>query len=145
MYVWNTHLPVAPSLPWGLLYQKLGHLLLSGTSNQTSCPQSSSDGMWASPYCTQSLFSWYNSAQSENHVSTVWSNVQVKVYVKLQLHQTMLCVIHHTSYSTVWRWLWIVNTEGLLTHHKGKYQASGMVKAADNTKSHYTVTAVQAN
>jgi len=66
-----THRPVVPPLPCGLLYQKLGHPLLSGRSNQTSCPQSSSDGMWASPYCTQSLFLWYNSAQSENHISIV--------------------------------------------------------------------------
>jgi hypothetical protein len=152
-----THHPVVPPLPCGLLYQKLGHPLLSGTSNQTSCPQSSSDGMWASLYCTQSLFLWYNSAQSENHVKIAWANVQHKVHANHWMFKTnykfthqccVLYAMHHTPQHR--------SDYGLLTM-KGylliimenvrnqQYQASGIVRAEEKTKSHYTVTAVHTN
>jgi hypothetical protein len=101
--------------------------------------------MWASPYCTQSLFLWYNSAQSENYVSIVWSNVQVQVHIKLWMVETnynftqqcpILYTMHHTpqhgdDYEQVTRKHYSLT----IMENVRNWQVSGMEGAVDKTKS----------
>jgi hypothetical protein len=106
--------------------------------------------MWASPYCTQSLFLWFNSAQSENHISIVWSSVQLKVHVNHWMFKTKYkfiqqCCVLYTMRHTPQRDYGLLTLKGysliiMENVRNQQHQASGMVRAEEKAKSRYTVT-----